>query len=180
MVTMQILSCWTFPKSKTLPNCNSQTWFCVYWMQTSQELRMLSLSLFIQGSLWMMRLLFSIARNVISVSHATNLEDKIIHSGCFLNVIVLIVFIVLTVPQKNPKKSNFSVRSCLLITLIKCLKGHRSLRSLFVKSKSTLSEWVSQWQGHLLSCFGQLKTIHENCILEPIYKYDHEITLLTV
>ena len=41
--------------------------------KTSQELRMLSLSLFIQGSLWMLRLLFSIARNVISVSNATNL-----------------------------------------------------------------------------------------------------------
>ena len=78
----------------------------------------------------MMRLLFSIARNVISVSHATNLEDRIIHSGCFLNVIVLIVFIVLTVPQKNPKNSNFLVRSCLLITLFKCLKGHKFLGSL--------------------------------------------------
>ena len=34
--------------------------------KTLQELRMLSLSLFFQGSLWMMRLFFSIARNVIS------------------------------------------------------------------------------------------------------------------
>ena len=34
--------------------------------KTSQVLRMLSLSLLIQGSLWMMRLSFSIARNVIS------------------------------------------------------------------------------------------------------------------
>ena len=41
--------------------------------KTSQELWMLSLSLFIQGSLWMRRLVFSIARNVISVSQATNL-----------------------------------------------------------------------------------------------------------
>merc|ERR1711954_136797 len=60
----------------------------------------------------------------------TGHKSRIIHSGCFLNVIVLIVFIVLTVPQKNPKNSNFSVRSCLLITLIKCLKGHKSLGSL--------------------------------------------------
>ena len=38
------------------------------------------------------------------------------------------------------------VRSCLLITLIKCLKGHRSLGSLFVCQlvKSSVSEWVSQ------------------------------------
>ena len=36
------------------------------------------------------------------------------------------------------------VRSCFLITLFKCLKGHKSLRSLGnVKSKSTLSESVS-------------------------------------
>ena len=37
------------------------------------------------------------------------------------------------------------VRSCFLITLIKCLKGHKSLGSLCnVKSKSTVSESVSQ------------------------------------
>ena len=37
--------------------------------------------------------------------------------------------------------SFFLVRSCILITLIKCLKGHKSLGSLSnVKSKSTASE----------------------------------------
>ena len=55
------------------------------------------------------------------------------------------------------------VKSCFLITLIKCLKGHRSLGLLFfcqvVKSlvSDSVSEWLSQWQGHLLSCSGQLK-----------------------
>ena len=39
--------------------------------KTSQEMRMLSLSLFIQGSLWLFRVLFSIVRNVISVSKVT-------------------------------------------------------------------------------------------------------------
>ena len=39
--------------------------------KTSQELRMLSLSLFIQGSLWILRFLFSIVRNVISDSEVT-------------------------------------------------------------------------------------------------------------
>ena len=43
--------------------------------KTSQELRMLSLSLFIQGSLWMLRLLFSIVRNVTRVSNVTRLWD---------------------------------------------------------------------------------------------------------
>ena len=51
------------------------------------------------------------------------------------------------------------VRSCFLITLIKCLKEHKSLCN--VKSKSTVTQWlsqsVSQWQGHLLSCSGQQK-----------------------
>ena len=48
--------------------------------------------------------------------------------------------------------------TCLFITLIKCLKGRKSLGSLCnVKSKSTLSQLVSEWQGHLLSCSGQLK-----------------------
>ena len=41
---------------------------------------------------------------------------------------------------------NFFVMSCLFITLIKCLKGHKSLGSLcYVKSKSTVTDWVSDW-----------------------------------
>ena len=48
------------------------------------------------------------------------------------------------------------VRSCFLITVIKCLKGHWSLGSLFNVKKQNVShwvsQWVSQWQGHLLSC----------------------------
>ena len=59
----------------------------------------------------------------------TGHKSRIIHSGCFLNVIVLIVFIVLTVPQKIQKIQTF--RSGLLITLIKCLKGHKFLRLPF-------------------------------------------------
>ena len=43
--------------------------------KTSQELRMLSLSRFFQGSLWMFRFLFSIVRNVTSVTKATSLWD---------------------------------------------------------------------------------------------------------
>ena len=42
-------------------------------LKTSQELQMLSLSVFIQRSLWMLRLLFSIVRNIISVSKVTSL-----------------------------------------------------------------------------------------------------------
>ena len=61
------------------------------------------------------------------------------------------------------------VRSCFLITLIKCLKGHKSLGSLCnVKSKSQwVTQSVSQWQGHLLSCCGQLKRSH------PEVKHSH-------
>ena len=55
-----------------------------------QELRMLSLSLFIQGSLWMLRLLFSIVWNVISVSNVS----RIALLGCSLNVIVIVIVIV--------------------------------------------------------------------------------------
>ena len=55
--------------------------------------------------------------------------------------------------QNSQKLSKLSkivkmlVRSCFLITLIKCLKGHKSLGSLFVCQlvKSSVSEWVSQW-----------------------------------
>ena len=55
--------------------------------------------------------------------------------------------------------SQLSQVSCLLITLIRCLKGHKSLGSLCtVKMKSHLvSQRVSEWRGHLLSCSGHLK-----------------------
>ena len=39
----------------------------------------------------------------------------------------------------------FLVRSCVLITLIKCLKGHRSLASLYVCQSVKYCEWVSEW-----------------------------------
>ena len=42
---------------------------------------MLSLSLFIQGSLWMMRLLFSIAKNVISDSFSKNYRNLLISTS---------------------------------------------------------------------------------------------------
>ena len=62
------------------------------------------------------------------------------------------------------------VRSCFLITLIKCLKGHKSLVSLFLCQLS--KSWVSQWQGHLLSCSGQLKTCG------PKWKLGHVLQLI--
>ena len=105
-----------------------------------------------KGKLWMLRLLFSIVRNVISVSQVTSLLDwslrvfsnfnchchclfwkchdsssvwsnvsgyksmgKVLW-GCLLNVFDIFFFL---------------DRWCLLITLIKCPKGHRSLWSLF-------------------------------------------------
>ena len=51
------------------------------------------------------------------------------------------------------------VRSCLLITLIKCLKGHKSLGSLcsVVKTLIVSGNRATKGQGHLLSCCGQLK-----------------------
>ena len=58
----------------------------------------------------------------------------------------------------------FLVRSCLLITLIKCCKGHNSLGSLCSVVKTLIVSLVRQTnqgtkgQGHLLSCSGQLKT----------------------
>ena len=55
-------------------------------------------------------------------------------------------------------KNQNCLRLCFLITLIKCLKVHRFLASLFVCQVVVLSEWVTQWQGPLLSYSGQLKT----------------------
>ena len=58
-----------------------------------------------------------------------------------------------TVKLSRIVKNCQNVRSCFLITVIKCLKDHWSLGSLFnVKNKKWLSDSVSQWQGYLLSC----------------------------
>ena len=58
--------------------------------------------------------------------------------------------------------SIFLVMSCLFITLIKCLKGHKSLGSLcsVVKTLIVSGNRQTKGQGHLLSCSGQLKRTH--------------------
>ena len=58
-----------------------------------------------------------------------------------------------------PLSQSILVRSCLLITLIKCLKGHKSLGSLcsVVNSLIVSGARRTEGQGHLLSCCGQLK-----------------------
>ena len=67
------------------------------------------------------------------------------------------------------------VRSCLLITLIKCLKGHKSVGLLFnVKIKSTVSEWVSQRQKNPV-CKYALHTgkfLRVRKVFARIYKID--------
>ena len=80
-------------------------------------------SLFKGHVLWILNLLFSIVKNVISVSKVTNLYFVL--WGCSSMVIVFVFFI-------------FILFVCvivffvgLLISLIKCLKGHKSLGSLF-------------------------------------------------
>ena len=52
------------------------------------------------------------------------------------------------------------VKTCLLIPLIKCLKGHKSLGSLCRLVKTLIVSLVRprEGQGVLLSCCGQLKT----------------------
>ena len=58
--------------------------------------------------------------------------------------------------QKWSKIVKMLVRSCFLITVIKCLKGQWSLGSLFnVKNQKVahwVTQWVSEWKCHLLSC----------------------------
>ena len=65
--------------------------------------------------------------------------------------------------SKLSKIVKMLVRSCFFITLIKCLKGHRSLGSLFNVKKQKVAQWVSEsvspWQGHLLSCQVTAKNI---------------------
>ena len=93
---------------------------------------------------------FSIVRILISVSVVTSLQDFFFKIVKFVNNCQNC--------QKNSQNSYrviFWVRSCLLFTLMKCLKGHKSLGSLGsvlcmskVKVPSVsewLSDWVSQW-----------------------------------
>ena len=62
--------------------------------------------------------------------------------------------------------SIFLVMSCLLITLNKCLKGHKSLRLLCSVVKTLIvsgnrgTKQASKGQGHLLSCCGPVSYTH--------------------
>ena len=74
---------------------------------------------------------------------------------------------------------------CLSISLIKCLKGQKCLGLLFnVKNQKWLSDqWVSQWQGHILSCSGQLKTtsFQSTCIVcRAVTSLDLENMIITL
>jgi len=70
--------------------------------------------------------------------------------------------------HKSPKLSlqlSFWVRSCLLITLIKCLKGHKSLGSLGSVVKVFIVSWVQPTNGQTdkvtyWAVCGQLKIYH--------------------
>ena len=72
-------------------------------------------------------------------------------------------------------------QTCLLITLIKCLKGHKSLGSLDSVVKGLIVSLVrptdqgTKGQGHQLSCSGQLKNI-KITYKEKIFVYQSVLT----
>ena len=86
---------------------------------------------------------FVLSCQVMSPHHSNQMSPRsqvyrIALWRCSLNVIVfLFVFYIVFV--------FLLVRSCFLITLIKCLKGHRSLGSLFVCQNQKVAHSVSQW-----------------------------------
>ena len=100
---------------------------------------MLSLSLFIQGTLWMLRLLFSIVINVISVSKVTSLEDWSLrvfskcHCHCHCHCHCLFW------------SGHVSSSLWSNVSKVTSLWG----RSLFLKSKSTVSESLTRSPIHL-------------------------------
>ena len=99
------------------------------------------LSLLIEGSLWRLWLLFLIVRNLTSVSKAQ--ISRITLSGCSLSVTVVIFLIAHCQYCHHCHHCHhchqclclchclFVGRTCLIITLIKCLKGHKYLGWLF-------------------------------------------------
>ena len=91
---------------------------------------------------------------------------KIVKVAKITNIVIIVIIVkivklsklskIVKIVKKLSTIVKMLVRSCVLITVIKCLKGHRSLGSLFNVKKQkvaqSVSEWVSEWQGHLLSC----------------------------
>ena len=112
--------------------------------------------------------------------------SRIALGRCSLNVfvigiVIVIVFVFVIV--------FFQVRSCLFITLIKCLKGLKSLGSLCSVMETLIVSGVrpTKGQGHLLSCRGTAKKVansrhfkHNTCGYDHHYEYDysHEQCLL--
>ena len=86
---------------------------CSYILNIARITNDVPVTLF-QGSPRMLGFLFSTDRNETSASNITSLWVAL--WGCFLNVIVFVFVTVFLL-----------VRSCLLITLINCHKGHKSL-----------------------------------------------------
>ena len=86
--------------------------------------------------------------------------SRITLGGRSLNVFVIVFVIVIVIVFVIVF---LLVRSCSLITLMKCLKGHKSLGSLcnvvktLIVSGARPTNQASKGQGHLLSCSGQLK-----------------------
>ena len=87
---------------------------------------------------------FLLVSQVMSPHHSDQMSQRSKVSGvaiwgCSPNVFIIVivfvfVFVIVIV--------FLFVRSCLLITLITCLKGHKSLRVLF---GSVFQQWRSQW-----------------------------------
>ena len=103
---------------------------------------------------------------VMSPHHSDQMSQRSLVSRvalwrCSQNVIVFVIVIVFVFVLVIVF---LLVRSCPFITLIKCLKGHKSLGSLCSVVKTLIVSGVrrtnqpSKGQGHLLSCSGQLKT----------------------
>ena len=112
----------------------------LFWSMTSLEG---TPSITWWGNLWMV-LLFTI-----------NCSDHISLKGLSNVFVFVIVFVFVFVIVF------FSVRSCLLITLIKCIKGHKCLGSLF---EGALLMYLSLSSSLSLSClfFGQVMCIYHS------------------
>ena len=74
--------------------------------------------------------------------------SRIVLRRCSQNVLVFVFVFVIVFVFVFVFVNFFLVMSCLLITLVTCLKGHKSLRVLFgsvFQNRQSVSEWVSQW-----------------------------------
>lgn len=140
----------------------SMTWcqivLILKWLWRSkrlQELKIMSLSLLIQGYLWILKLLFMIVRNVTSVSKATNLFEGVLWMSLKLSMSILVIsyldyYMYLNQPCELVQISNLKFYQGHKLFRSQCQRTHVYLENVgeTLVSRESQDFWL-QWVGDL-------------------------------